>query len=435
MIFLTKPSSEISGNMRIPNDKSISHRAIILGSLSMGITRVKGILLSDDILATLEAFKNMGVFIESSEHGCMIIHGVGLHGLKAPLNPINLGNSGTAMRLLMGVLAGQAFDSILTGDTSLNSRPMKRVVDPLRQMGANIQLSTTNTAPVRIRGVTNLKGISYTLPIPSAQVKSAILLAGLYAQGETLIFEPCQSRNHTERMLKLCNYPLTLKDSYISIESGGKISAFNICVPGDISSAAFFLVAGSISKNSDILLKNVGINPTRLGIIYILKLMGSKITITRKHKISGEEVADLRVLSSSLKGIKVPEYLVPIAIDELPILFIAAAVAQGTSTFKGIEELRVKETDRIELMINGLTSLGVNCSANAGNVIINGGQISGGEVDSGGDHRIAMAFSMASVCSKKPIYIYGCENVSTSFPDFISFCKNVGINISQVRSQ
>ncbi|WP_282363430.1 bifunctional prephenate dehydrogenase/3-phosphoshikimate 1-carboxyvinyltransferase [Pseudomonas sp. PS01297] len=431
LIFLAEPGGTVTGQIRVPGDKSISHRSIMLGSLAEGTTQVEGFLEGEDALATLQAFRDMGVVIEGPHQGRVTIHGVGLHGLKAPPGPIYLGNSGTSMRLLSGLLAAQSFDTTLTGDASLTKRPMNRVANPLREMGAVIETAAEGRPPMTIRGGHALKGVNYTLPMASAQVKSCLLLAGLYAEGTTSVTEPAPTRDHTERMLRGFGYPVSVNGPTASVESGHKLKATHIEVPGDISSSAFFLVAASIAEGSDLLLEHVGINPTRTGVIDILRLMGADITLENQREVGGEPVADLRVRAAKLKGIDIPEALVPLAIDEFPVLFVAAAVAEGRTVLRGAEELRVKESDRIQVMADGLLTLGVKCEPTPDGIIIDGGSIGGGEVHGHGDHRIAMAFSIASLRATAPIRIHDCANVATSFPNFLALCKQVGIRVAQ----
>ena len=431
LIFLANPGGRLSGRIRVPGNKSISHRSIMLGSLAEGTTEVEGFLEGEDALATLQAFRDMGVVIEGPHHGRVTIHGVGLHGLKPAPGPIYLGNSGTSMRLLSGLLAAQSFDSTLTGDPSLSKRPMNRVANPLREMGAVIETAAEGRPPMVIRGGHKLKGLTYTLPMASAQVKSCLLLAGLYAEGKTTVTEPAPTRDHTERMLRGFGYSVSVDGATASVESGGKLKATHIEVPADISSAAFFLVAASIAEGSELVLEHVGINPTRTGVIDILRLMGADIRLENQREVGGEPVADLHVRAAKLKGIEIPEELVPLAIDEFPVLFVAAACAEGRTVLRGAEELRVKESDRIQVMADGLLTLGVKCEPTPDGIIIEGGQIGGGEVHGHGDHRIAMAFSVASLRANAPIRIHDCANVATSFPNFLALCAQVGIRVAQ----
>lgn len=430
LIFLAKPGSSLAGRIRVPGDKSISHRSIMLGSLAEGTTEVEGFLEGEDALATLQAFRDMGVVIEGPHHGRVTIHGVGLHGLKAPAGPLYMGNSGTSMRLLSGLLAAQPFDTTLTGDASLSKRPMNRVAKPLREMGAVIETGPEGRPPLTIKGGQRLTGMAYEMPMASAQVKSCLLLAGLYAAGSTSVTEPAPTRDHTERMLRGFGYPVSVEGSTASVESGHKLTATRIEVPADISSAAFFLVAASIAAGSELVLEHVGINPTRTGVIDILKLMGGDITLENQREVGGEPVADIRVRAAKLKGIDIPEDLVPLAIDEFPVLFVAAACAEGRTVLRGAEELRVKESDRIQVMADGLIALGVKAEPTPDGIIIEGGAIGGGEVWAHGDHRIAMSFSVASLRASAPIRIHDCANVATSFPNFLALAAEVGINVA-----
>ncbi|NOT12668.1 MAG: bifunctional prephenate dehydrogenase/3-phosphoshikimate 1-carboxyvinyltransferase [Methylococcaceae bacterium] len=428
--FKIQPGGKLQGEVRVPGDKSMSHRSIMLGSLAEGVTHVTGFLEAEDALATLQAFRDMGVQIEGPVNGCVTIHGVGKHGLQAPKNELYLGNSGTSMRLLSGLLAGQPFDSVLTGDKSLSGRPMKRVTEPLAAMGANIKTTEKGTAPLRITGrAGQLNGIDYVMPMASAQVKSCLLLAGMYANGVTRVTEPAPTRDHTERMLNGFAYPVKREGSAATITSEGSLIATDIDVPSDISSAAFFLVGASIAPGSDLLLKHVGINPTRTGIIDILRLMGASIEVLNQREVGGEPVADLHVKYSPLKGIDIPEELVPLAIDEFPVLFVAAAVAEGQTRLTGAEELRVKESDRIQVMADGLQVLGVNAQPTPDGMIIQGGSLGGGVVTSHGDHRVAMSFSIAGLRAQAPITVLDCINVNTSFPEFKDLVKTLGLNL------
>ncbi len=434
LTYIANPGGSLSGRVRVPGDKSISHRSIMLGSLADGTTEVEGFLEGEDALATLQAFRDMGVVIEGPTNGRVTIHGVGLHGLKAPAGPLYLGNSGTSMRLLSGILSAQAFDTTLTGDASLSKRPMNRVADPLREMGAVIETAEQGRPPMTIRGGQKLKGIHYDMPMASAQVKSCLLLAGLYAEGETSVTEPAPTRDHTERMLQGFGYPVTVEGNVARVRSGSRLTANRIEVPADISSAAFFLVAGSIAENSELVLEHVGINPTRIGVIDILRLMGGDITLENQREVGGEPVADLRVRSATLKGIEIPEALVPLAIDEFPVLFVAASCAQGRTVLRGAEELRVKESDRIQVMADGLKVLGVSATPTPDGIVIEGGSMGGGEVESHGDHRIAMAFSVASLRASAPIRIRDCANVATSFPGFLELAAKAGIRVKEEAS-
>lgn len=431
LIFLAQPGGSVKGRIRVPGDKSISHRSIMLGSLAEGTTEVEGFLEGEDALATLQAFRDMGVVIEGPHHGRVTIHGVGLHGLQAPPGPLYLGNSGTSMRLLAGLLAAQPFDSTLTGDASLSKRPMNRVAKPLRAMGAVIETGPEGRPPLTIRGGQRLTGMDYEMPMASAQVKSCLLLAGLYAADSTSVSEPAPTRDHTERMLRGFGYPVSVEGNTARVASGHKLTACHIEVPADISSAAFFLVAASIAEDADVLLEHVGINPTRTGVIDILKLMGADISLENLREVGGEPVADIRVRSAQLKGIDIPEDLVPLAIDEFPVLFIAAAYAEGRTVLRGAEELRVKESDRIQVMADGLQALGAQVQPTPDGIIIDGGRLAGGEVWAHGDHRIAMSFSVAALRADGVIRIHDCANVATSFPNFLTLCQQVGMRVAQ----
>jgi len=401
----------------------------MLGSLAEGVTEVSGFLEAEDALATLKTFQSMGVEIERLGEGRLRIHGVGLYGLKAPESDLYVGNSGTSMRLLSGILAGQVFDSVLTGDNSLTKRPMRRVLDPLSLMDAKVDSTNKGTSPLKIHGGESLVGIQYEMPMGSAQVKSCLLLAGLYADGITEVIEPAVTRDHTERMLRGFGYKVKTEGNVVSLEGGGKLKAMSIDVPADISSAAFFLVAASITPNSDITLEHVGVNKTRIGVIDILLKMGADIQLLNERTVGGEKVADLRVKSSQLKGIEVPENLVALAIDEFPVIFVAAAYAEGRTIVTGAEELRVKESDRIQTMADGLKILGVDAMATPDGMIINGGTVQAGEIESFDDHRIAMAFAVAGLQSEGLIKIKNCENVGTSFPNFVELASQCGFNL------
>jgi 3-phosphoshikimate 1-carboxyvinyltransferase len=428
--YIVQPGGKLQGEIRVPGDKSISHRSIMLGSLAEGVTQISGFLEGEDALATLVAFRAMGVQIDGPKDGKVTIHGVGMHGLKASDKDIYLGNSGTSTRLLSGLLAAQDFATTLTGDKSLSGRPMRRVTDPLEMMGAEIE-SDNGTLPLNIKASKPLTGITYSLPMASAQVKSSILLAGMYAKGRTTVIEPAPTRDHTERMLTGMGYVVDVNGDTVSIEGGGKLTATTIDVPADISSATFFMVGAAIAEGSDITLTHVGINPTRIGVINILKLMGANITLSNEGLTGGEPVADIRVRYAPLKGIKIPEDQVPLAIDEFPALFVAAACAEGTTTLTGAEELRVKESDRIQAMADGLKILGIDVQPTADGIIIIGGVIGSGEVESHDDHRIAMSFAIAGLQAGGTIQINDCANVATSFPDFVDLSIKAGLDIEE----
>ena len=428
-IYLASPGGTVSGDIRVPGDKSISHRAIMLGSLAEGITHARGWLEGEDALCTLQAFRDMGVRIERPAPGEVVVHGVGLHGLRKPEKPIYVGNSGTSMRLLAGILGGQCFEVTLTGDASLSKRPMNRVAVPLRMMNVEVETEEGGLPPIRVRGCHPLHPIHYHMPVASAQVKSAILLAGLYADGMTEVVEPAPTRDHTERMLRGLGYGVEVHNHTVRICGGGSLRGAEIDVPADISSAAFFMVAASIARDAEIVLRHVGINPTRIGIINILRQMGADISLENQACAGGEPVADIRVRSAALKGIEIPRDQVPLAIDEFPAIFIAAACAEGTTVLRGAEELRVKESDRIQVMADGLTALGIRNEPTVDGIVIEGGQLQGGEVQSHGDHRIAMSFAVASLRAAGPITIRDCANVATSFPNFAELAREVGIRL------
>nr|VFJ50302.1 MAG: 3-phosphoshikimate 1-carboxyvinyltransferase [Candidatus Kentron sp. FM]VFJ56490.1 MAG: 3-phosphoshikimate 1-carboxyvinyltransferase [Candidatus Kentron sp. FM]VFK08298.1 MAG: 3-phosphoshikimate 1-carboxyvinyltransferase [Candidatus Kentron sp. FM] len=450
--FSVTPGGALRGRLRVPGDKSISHRAIILGALAEGDTEIAGFLEGQDTLATVAAFRDMGVGIETGGPGEVRIRGVGTTGLSAPSGPLYLGNSGTSLRLLAGVLAGQRFASELVGDASLSRRPMTRIAAPLGAMGAGITTSAQGTPPVRIRGGDTLSGIDYEIPIPSAQVKSCLLLAGLFAKGETCVRERVPTRDHTERMLMGFGYPgfddSGLDDrahgipeeeiwhkeisNRICIAGGGRLRGTRVVVPGDISSAAFFLVGAAIAAGSELILENVGVNPARTGVIRILRMMGADITLLNETMAGAEPVADIRVRAGPLRGVRIPAGMVSLAIDEFPALFIAAACAEGETTVTGAGELRSKESDRIAVMAEGLQRLGVDARPTADGMIIRGSEPAGGRVASHGDHRVAMAFAMAGLVSRGTVVIEDCANVDTSFPGFADTAAGVGLRIVSV---
>lgn len=426
--FRVTPSAVTGSDISVPGDKSISHRALMLGALADGDTRIEGLLVGEDCLATLGALEAMGVQIERPTETTARIRGVGLHGLRAPAEDLYLGNSGTGMRLFAGLLAGQSFSSVLTGDKSLSQRPMKRVITPLTMMGAEIG-SREGLPPLRISGGRKLRGISYPLPVASAQVKSAVLLAGLYARGETVVTEPAVTRDHTERMLRSMGATLQTTEHGIRLAGGGSLTATGIEVPGDLSSASFFIVAALISDASNLIIRNVGVNPTRVGVIEILRDMGADISILNPRLCGEEPVADLQVRSSALHGIDVGAERVSLAIDEFPILFIAAAAAEGISRFSGLEELRVKESDRISAMVAGLKSLGITANDTPAGAEILGGAFQGGAVESCGDHRIAMSFAVAGMRAAGEVRIRDVAAVDTSFPGFAASFSAIGGSI------
>ena len=436
--FRAHPVDSVAGRVEVPGDKSISHRALMLGAIADGPTLIDGFLEGEDCLATRAALEALGVRIENAPEDALRVAGVGADGLRAPAKALDLGNSGTAIRLLAGLLAGKPFDSQLTGDASLRSRPMERVAAPLRAMGASIE-TTGGTPPLKIRGGAKLHGFEYTLPIASAQVKSALLLAALGAEGRTTLHSPGPSRDHTERMLQSMGVRLEETSDgashTVAIDGPAMLHGREIRIPGDFSSAAFLLVAGCLGATDGLLIKNVGVNPTRTGLLTILREMGADIEFESERKLGAEPVADIYVRQSTLRGIDVPPELVPLAIDEFPILFIAAAGAQGTTTVRGAEELRKKETDRLAVMARGLTQLGARVVEEPSGLAVTGGRLRGAEVDSRGDHRVAMAFAIASLLSKTPIEILNTAEVATSFPDFLDVAAAVGLNVEAVEAQ
>ncbi|HUW97304.1 MAG TPA: 3-phosphoshikimate 1-carboxyvinyltransferase [Acidiferrobacter sp.] len=431
--YLVTAAGPLQGTIRVPGDKSISHRAVILAALARGQSVITGLLEGEDVLGTIGAFRALGVSIKGPDRGRLVVDGVGLHGLKAPAGVLDLGNSGTSMRLLTGLLCAQPFATELVGDDSLMKRPMERVASPLRLMGAVIHTGEGGRPPLQIEGGRPLRAMTYTLPVASAQVKSAILLAGLYAQGRTTVIEPAPSRDHTERMLAGFGYPVSRDGHAISVVGGaGELRATSLDVPADLSSAAFFLVAASIVPGSDIRLEQVGMNPTRTGVIAILRAMGARIEVDHERQVGGEQVADLRVTASGLQGIPIPPELVPLAIDEFPAIFVAAACAVGTTVLRGAEELRVKESDRLALMAQGLKALGVVVQEFPDGLAITGGPLAGGVIDSGGDHRIAMAFAIAGLRAAAPVRVRDCRNVATSFPGFVETARALGCDLQVV---
>ena len=425
------PSTPLLGEFDVPGDKSISHRSILFGALAKGITTVDGFLEGEDCLATVNALRAMGVTIEGPINQRIVIHGVGKYGLKKPEYPIDCGNSGTSMRLLAGLLAAQPFDSVLTGDESLLKRPMLRISKPLTQMGAVVD-TNEGKPPIQIKGGSLLVGIDYVMPEASAQVKSCLLLAGMYAVGETRITEMGISRDHTERMLQAFSYPLKTDENTLVINGESELQATDFMIPGDCSSAAFFIVAATINPGSDILIRNVGINPTRTGILSILKEMGANISLLNQRQFGEEPVADIRVKYAPLKGITIPPSMVPLSIDEFPVLFIACAHAKGETVLHGAKELRLKESDRIGAMVDGLKQLGIKAQGFEDGIQIIGGELQGGTVTSRGDHRIAMSFAVAGTVAKAPITILDCVNIGTSFPNFVDIANTLHFRIEEL---
>jgi 3-phosphoshikimate 1-carboxyvinyltransferase len=429
--WLSAPiTAPLRGTLQVPGDKSISHRAIMLAALAEGTSHIRGFLEGEDTRATARAFAQMGVRIEAPATSERVVHGVGLRGLRAPTSDIDCGNAGTGMRLLAGLLAGQHFASTLIGDGSLSKRPMRRVIEPLSQMGAGITAQEGGLPPLLLHGSQLLHGIDYVLPVASAQVKSAILLAGLYAQGETRVTEPHPTRDYTERMLAAFGWPIDFSPGRATLTGGHRLAATNVDVPADFSSAAFFLVAGSVVPGSELRLTRVGMNPRRTGLLQALRLMGADIREENVGEQGGEPVADLIVRHAPLHGITVPEELVPDMIDEFPALFIAAAAASGVTVVRGAAELRVKESDRLAAMSAGLRTLGLQVDETADGATIHGSTLRGGVIDSRGDHRIAMSFAIAGLIATEAVRVDDCANVATSFPGFVELAERCGFALT-----
>lgn len=432
MDFKVTPSKLRDAVVTVPGDKSISHRALMLGSIAEGRTDVRGFLNGADCLATANAMRALGVNIEHPSATEVVIEGVGLRGLQAPAGDLDLGNSGTAMRLMAGLLAGQEFSTTLKGDESLNGRPMGRIITPLTNMGAAIDSDCDGTPPLQIAGGLQLRGIHYEMPVASAQVKSAVLLAGLYADGETSVTEPAVTRDHTERMLRSMGGTVTLSSGTVTLTGGRVLRGGPVEVPGDLSSATFIILGTLLSQHADILIKNVGVNPTRCGLIEILRGMGADIRLEAPRLWGDEPVADIRARSSVLTGGPVDPRLVSLAIDEFPALFVAAGAASGVTTFSGLEELRVKESDRIAAMATGLRRLGIQVDESRDGAVVHGGRFGGGEVDSFHDHRVAMSLAMAGTIANEEVIIRGVDNVDTSFPGFHNCVAGIGADVQVV---
>ena len=431
--WVASAGGPLRGTLQVPGDKSVSHRAVMLGALAEGVTEIHGFLEGEDTRATAAVFQQLGVRIEAPGPSDRVVHGVGLHGLRGSARPLDCGNAGTGMRLLAGVLAGQSFDSVLTGDASLSTRPMRRVTEPLGRMGARIDTDANGVPPLRIQGGAALQGIDYASPMASAQVKSALLLAGLYARGTTTIREPHPTRDYTERMLAAFGWPIESSPGFARIDGGHRLHATSIDVPADFSSAAFLLVAASVVPGSELRIEAVGVNPRRTGLLQALRLMGADIREERRRERDGDAVADLVVRHAPLHGIEVPETLVPDMIDEFPALFVAAACADGASVIRGAAELRVKESDRIATMAAGLRALGVSVLETADGAVIQGhgvnGVFGGGVVESHGDHRIAMSLAVAAQRAQGEVRIRDIANVATSFPGFEALASRAGMNL------
>ena len=436
MIFTVKRGEGLRGEISVPGDKSISHRSIILASLAEGESTISGLLEGEDCLATIEVFKKMGIDI-SSKKGVYSVIGNGLQGLKEPNEALDFGNSGTSIRLCAGLLSSQNFSSLLTGDKSLSTRPMRRVVDPLNAMGADLAATDEGTLPIKVSPVKFLHAIEYSLPVASAQVKSCLMLAGLFAEGETKITEKTITRDHTERMFKEYGLPIEIKTSgqsrTICVKKASRIYPQDIKVPGDFSSASFFILAALICPDSSIKIKNVGINDTRIGFLHALRHMGANIELINVKNAS-EATADILVKTSSLKGISLNTALVANMIDEMPAFFVAAALAEGITIVKDAKELRTKESDRLQAMADSLNAFGIKNELSKDGIVIHGigskGTLNSAEIESYGDHRIAMASAIGSLRSDGVVKILDCVNVNTSFPNFIDVCREVGIDIS-----
>lgn len=427
--WVAGPGGPLRGIVRVPGDKSVSHRAVMLGALAEGTTRVHGFLEGEDTRATVRVFEQLGVRVETPSASERVIHGVGLRGLQGSGAPLDCGNAGTGMRLLAGVLAGQDFDSVLVGDASLSLRPMHRVIEPLTAMGARIDAEAGGLPPLRIHGGRLLHGIDYATPVASAQVKSALLLAGLFAQGETVVREPRPTRDYTERMLSVFGWPIVFASGVARLSGGHVLRATDVDVPADFSSAAFLVVAATIVPGSDLLIEAVGMNPRRTGLLRVLRAMGADIETVEPREHGGEPVADLRVRYAALHGVEVPGSIVPDMIDEFPALFVAAAAARGATVIRGAGELRVKESDRIATMAAGLRSLGIVIEETADGAVITGGRLGGGIIESHGDHRIAMSFAVAAQLARREVRINDVANVTTSFPDFVSTATAAGLSL------
>ncbi|WP_298575613.1 3-phosphoshikimate 1-carboxyvinyltransferase [uncultured Luteimonas sp.] len=430
MEWIASKGAPLHGELAVPGDKSVSHRAIMLASLADGTSRIDGFLEGEDARATETIFRRMGVRIETPQAGSRVVHGVGIDGLHAPDGPLDCGNAGTGMRLLAGLLAGQAFDTTLVGDASLSKRPMRRVTVPLARMGARIDTGEGGVPPLRIHGGSALHGIDIDTEVASAQVKSALLLAGLYARGATTVREPHPTRDYTERMLQALGWPIEFSPGYARLEGGHRLRARDIVVPADFSSAAFFLVAASLVPGSELRLRRVGVNPRRTGLLHVLRLMGADIVEHPAGEQGGEPVSDLVVRHAPLRGIEVPEEHVADMIDEFPVLFVAAACARGTTVVRGAAELRVKESDRIATMAAGLRTLGASIDERPDGAVIQGdARLGGGAVQSHGDHRIAMSFAVAAQLAQGEVRIGDVANVATSFPGFDTLAVGAGFGL------
>lgn len=427
--WTARTGAALRGTLSVPGDKSVSHRAIMFAALAEGVSRIEGFLEGEDARATEAVFRRLGVSIDAPGPGRRVVHGVGLHGLRGVDGPLDCGNAGTAMRLLAGLFAGQAFDTTLVGDASLSKRPMRRVTEPLARMGARIDTGEGGLPPLHIHGGTPLKGIEFETPVASAQVKSALLLAGLYAQGTTTVHEAQPTRDYTERMLAAFGWPIDFAPGHARLEGGHRLQAMDVTVPADFSSAAFFIVAATLIPGSELRLRRVGMNPRRVGLLHVLRLMGADIHAESADEQGGEPVADLVVRHAPLRGIEVPEEHVADMIDEFPVLFMAAACAEGATVVRGASELRVKESDRIGTVAAGLRALGIRVDETPDGATVHGGAPGGGRIDSHGDHRVAMAFAVAGQMASAPVRIDDIANVATSFPGFDAMAREVGFGL------
>ena len=435
--IVVRPSGPLIGKISVPGDKSISHRAVLLGAIASGRTTIQGLLLGEDILAMIQAFRSCGIHIEVSNQK-VVIEGRGLDGLKKPETPIDCGNSGTAMRLLMGVLAGQNFSSVLVGDASLSNRPMDRVAEPLRKMGASIELSRSGTPPVKINPVPKLSAVEWNMPVASAQVKSAILLSGLYSEGIAKVIEPSLTRDHTEIMLKQFGSNVEMLGNTVQLKGGKQLQGQNLIVPGDFSSAAFFVLSALLHPESNLLIERVGANPNRTGMEKVLNMACSnRIQVVNFSRLNdGENVADLHIRGTNkMQEIKVEKTDIPKMIDEIPLLGLAAAFASGKSSIRHCEELRYKESDRIDSVTQGLRQLGIQVEEKSDGWVIKGGVIRGGIVDSFKDHRIAMGFAVAGARAKEKVLVKDVECIETSFPEFESIAKQAGIDLEVIEAE
>lgn len=425
----------LRGDVVPPGDKSVSHRALLLSALADGVSPIHGFLESADTLATAAVLQQLGVRIDAPTAGERLVHGVGLRGLQQADGALDCGNSGTGMRLLAGLLAGQSFDSVLTGDASLSRRPMRRVTDPLARMGAQVDASDNGCPPLHVHGGCVLRGVTHMPPVASAQVKSALLLAGLYASGDTVVRERRPTRDYTERMLAAFGWPVAFEPGHVQLGAGGHLDAIEVTVPGDFSSAAFFLVAACVVPKSLLRVCGVGLNPRRTGLIHALQLMGADIRVEARRKVAGESIGDLMVRHAPLHGIELPEALVPDMIDEFPVFFVAAAAARGETSVTGVGELRVKESDRLAVMATALRMLGIEIEEEADGARISGGRLRGGTVDSHGDHRVAMSLAVAGQLTDAGVVIRDCDNVATSFPGFMDLAVHCGFGLEVAAAQ